>query len=101
MPLDLRHNPTRAGPSLGLVAEAGVETPNLVGRTAHRTLEQVCNLSLKNSIGGQPDHIPVVLRFQEVVDLWCREPCIGSEIAPLHHGSVSGNDRLQHVAPAL
>src|SRR3954463_9830746 len=44
MPLDLRHNPTRAGPSLGLVAEAGVETPNLVRRTAHRTLEQVCDL---------------------------------------------------------
>jgi len=37
---------------------------------AHRTREQVSDPALKDGVGGQPDHIPVVLRFQEVVDLW-------------------------------
>src|SRR3954466_173371 len=31
MPLDLGHDPARGAPGLGLVAEAGVVTPDLVG----------------------------------------------------------------------
>src|SRR5918993_4803781 len=40
MPLDLGHDPAGVAPTLGLVAEAGVEAPDLVGRTAHRAREQ-------------------------------------------------------------
>src|SRR3954471_22907905 len=101
VPLDLGHDPAGAGPSLGLVAEAGVETPDLVGRTPHRALEQVRDLALENSIGGQADHIAVVLSFQEFVDLRRGKTRIGSEIAPLHRGPVTGDDRLQHLTPAL
>src|SRR3954465_14119979 len=101
MPLDLGHDPAGAAPGLGLVAEAGVETPDLVGRTPHRTLEQMSNPALENGIGGQADDIPVVLRFQEFVDLRRGKTRIGSEVAPLHGGPVTGDDRFQHLAPAL
>src|SRR3954471_23812813 len=101
MPLDLGHDPAGAAPGLGLVAEAGVETPDLVGWTPHRALEQVRDLALENSIGGQADHIAVVLRFQEFVDLRRGKTRIGSEMAPLHRGPVTGDDRLQHLTPAL
>src|SRR3954454_22814331 len=101
MPLHLGYDPARAGPALGLVAEAGVETPDLVGRTPHRTLEQMSNPALENGIGGQADHVPVVLRFQEFVDLRRGKTRVGSEVAPLHRGPVTGDDRLQHLTPAL
>src|SRR4051795_10406622 len=101
MPLHLGYDPARAAPALGLVAEAGVETPDLVGRTPHRTLEQMSNPALENGIGGQADHVPVVLRLQEFVDLRRGKTRISAEVAPLHGGPVAGNDRLQHVTPAL
>src|SRR3954471_21552646 len=101
MPLHLGYDPARAGPALGLVAEAGVETPDLVGWTAHRTLEQMSNPALENSIGGQADHVPVVLRLQEFVDLRRGKTRIGPEVAPLHRGPVAGDHRLQHRTPAL
>src|SRR5919202_2166799 len=41
VPLDLGHDPTGAAPTLGLIAEAGVVTPDLMRRAAHRTLEQM------------------------------------------------------------
>src|SRR5829696_369025 len=41
MPLHLGHDPARVAPALGLVAEAGVETADVVGWAAHRTCEQV------------------------------------------------------------
>src|SRR3954447_26824777 len=56
VPLHLSHNPTCAAPSLGLIAEAGVEAPDLVRRTPHRTLEQISDPALQDSIGGQADH---------------------------------------------
>src|SRR4051812_50019855 len=101
MPLHLGYDPARAAPALGLVAEAGVETPDLVGRTPHRTLEQMSNPALENGIGGQADDIPVVLRFQEFIDLRRGKPRIGSGVAPLPGGPVKGDDRFQHPAPAL
>src|SRR5215210_6187663 len=101
MPLDLGYDPAGAAPGLSLVAEAGVVTPDLVGWTPHRALEQVRDLALENSIGGQADHIAVVLRFQELIDLRRGKTRIGPEIAPLHRGPVAGDDRLQHLTPAL
>ena len=70
-------------------------------RAAHRTCEQVSDPALKDGIGGQADHIPVVLRFQEFVDLRRGKTRIGSEVAPLHRRPVTGDNRLQHLAPAL
>src|SRR5215217_5995292 len=101
MPLDLCHDPARVAPSLGLVAEAAVKAPDLVGWAAYRTCEQVRDLALENSVGGQADCIPVTFNFQEVVDLGRGERCVGPEIAPLHRGPVPRDHRLQHVAPAL
>src|SRR6185312_16252702 len=63
VPLDLGHDPARVAPGLGLVAEAGVGTPDLVRRTADWTREQVSNPALQDGVGGQPDDISVVLRF--------------------------------------
>src|SRR4051812_496940 len=88
MPRDLGHDPARVTPGLGLVAEAGVGTPDLVGRTAHRAREQVSDLSLQDRIGGQPDDIAVILGLQELVDLGRGKTRIGPEVAPLHR--VSG-----------
>src|SRR4051794_18819764 len=101
MPLDLGHDPAGAAPGLGLVAEAGVVTPDSIGRTAHRTLEQMSDPAVENSISRKADHVPVVLRFQEFVDLRRGKTRIGAEVAPLHRGSVAGDDRLQHLTPAL
>src|SRR4051794_14218350 len=101
MPLDLGHDPAGAAPGLGLVAEAGVVTPDFMGRTAHRTLEQMSNPALENSISRKADHVPVVLRFKEFVDLGRGKTRIGAEVAPLHRGPVAGDDRLQHRTPAL
>src|SRR5215211_6168449 len=70
-------------------------------RTAHRTREQVSDPALKDGMGGEADHIAVVLRLQELIDLGRGKRRIGSEVAPLHRGPVSGDHRLQHVAPAL
>src|SRR3954454_14529457 len=86
---------------MGLVAEAGVDAPDFMGRTAHWTLEQVSDPPLKDRIGGQADDIGIALRFQEFVDLRRGKTRIGSEVAPLHRGPVSGDHRLQRVAPAL
>src|SRR4051812_28885054 len=59
------------------------------------------NPALENSIGGQADHVPVVLRFQELIDLRRGKTRIGPEIAPLHRGPVPGDHRAQHLTPAL
>ena len=72
-----------------------------MGWTTHRTLEQMSNPALENSIGGQADHVPVVLRLQEFVDLRRGKPRIGPEVAPLHRRPVAGDHRLQHRTPAL
>ena len=101
MPLDLRHHPTRTAPGLRLVAEARVVAPHLVGRTAHRTLEQVTDAALKHRVGGQSDHTAVTFRFEEGIDLRQGESAIGAEVAPLHRVLVAGNDRLQHRAPSV
>src|SRR3954471_10260239 len=69
--------------------------------TAHRTREQVSDPPLQDGMGGQPDHIAVVLRSQELIDLRRGKPCVSPEVAPLHHRPVSGDHRLQHLAPAL
>src|SRR4051794_30199046 len=53
VPLDLGHNPARVGPSLGLVAKAGVKASDLMSWTPHRAREQVNNPSLQNSIAGR------------------------------------------------
>src|SRR4051812_10814631 len=68
---------------------------------AHRTLEQVRDLSLKDSVGGQADGIAITLRLQEVVDLGRGKTRVSPEVAPLHRVSVAGDHRLQHRTPAL
>src|SRR3954463_979698 len=103
MPLDLGHDPAGAAPGLGLVAEAGVETPDLVGRTPHRTLEQMSNPALENRIGGQADDIAVILRLQEFVNLGRGKTRIGAEVgAPFllavgwaHAGEPPGVSRTE------
>ena len=40
----LGHVPPRLGPALGLVAEAGVEPPDLMGPPPHRALEQIADV---------------------------------------------------------
>jgi hypothetical protein len=61
----------------------------------------VSDPALKDGMGGQADPIAVVLRLQELIDLGRGKRRIGSKVAPLQRGPVSGDHRLQHVAPAL
>ena len=42
------------------------EDLHMVGRTAHRALEQMRNLALKNTIGAEPDGIEIALRSSRV-----------------------------------
>src|SRR4051794_41734666 len=100
MPLDLGHDPAGAAPGLGLVAEAGVETPDLVGRTPHRTLELMSNPALENGIGGQADDIPVVLRFQEFGDLRPGTTRHGPGGTLLHGGPGTDDGRVHFLPPA-
>src|SRR4051812_11535897 len=69
--------------------------------TTHRALEQMSDPALKDGIGGQADHVPVVLRLQKLVNLRRSERRIGSEVAPLYGGPVAGDHRLQNVPPTL
>src|SRR5215211_4930519 len=75
--------------------------PEGTGWTPHRAPEQVRDPALENRIGGQADHIAVVLRFQELIDLRRGKTRIGSDVAPLHRGPVAGDHRLQHLTPTL
>src|SRR3954469_6781978 len=55
MPLDLRNNAARPGPTLRLVAEAGEEDLRLIRRPADGPGQQVPDPFLQNRIGRQAD----------------------------------------------
>ena len=54
-----------AAPGAGKIFERH-EDLHMVGRTAHRALEQMRNLALKNTIGAEPDGIEIALRSSRV-----------------------------------
>ena len=68
MPLDLGNHPARLGPACRLVGEIGVVSPDLVGRSSDRTLEQIADPVLQDLVGGQTDRIFDPLGLQVLVD---------------------------------
>ncbi len=77
MPLDLGHHAPGPRPSLGLIAEAGVKDPNVVGRAADGTPQQVRDPLLQDRVGWQSDGVGVAFGFQELVDLGLGEGGVG------------------------
>ena len=61
MPLDLGDHPARLGPGCGLIAEIGMESPEFIGRSSDRTLEQVANPTLQDLVGRQPDRMMILV----------------------------------------
>jgi hypothetical protein len=68
---------------------------------ADRTLQQPGDALLEDGIDWQPDRVFVTLGFQEFVKLRVGKCGIAAEIAALHLVSVTRNDRLQNIAPAI
>ena len=101
MPLHLGHDAAGLVPALGLVAEAGVAVSYMIRRTANRSREQVRDVFPQHSIGGKADRIQEALSLQELVHRRRGEGGIGTKVAPQLPFSVSFNDRLQHLAPAM
>ncbi len=101
VPLHLGHDAAGFVPAVGPVAEAGVEAPYMIGRSANRSREQVRDAFLQHSIGRKADRVEEALSLQELVHLRRGEGGIGTEVAPQLPVSVSADDRLQHLAPAI
>ena len=69
MPLDLGDDPALPVPRACLIAETGMEAPNVVGRAAEGTSEQMGDTFLKNRVGLKTDRVLVALGFQELVEV--------------------------------
>ena len=69
MPLDLRDHPALAAPRAGLIAEAGMEAANMVGRATGGTREQMGDAFLKNRVGLETNGVLVALGFQELIEV--------------------------------
>ena len=70
MPFHLGDDTTGFVPGRSLILEVAAGASHMVGRTAHRALEQMRNLALKNTIGAEPDGIEIALRFEHLVEVW-------------------------------
>ena len=80
MPLDLGHDPSRLGPALGLVAEAGVEDLRPLRRAADGTGQQVSDPLLQDRVGRQADGVADALGFQQLVQLRLGEGRVAAEV---------------------
>ena len=56
---------------------------------------------LQHPVGGKADRVQEALSLQELIHLWRGEGGIGTKVAPQLPVSVSADDRLQHLAPAI
>ncbi len=56
---------------------------------------------LQDRVGRETDSVEETLSFQKFVDVRRGEGGIPSEVAPQLPIPISGNNRLQHVAPAM
>src|SRR5439155_4272973 len=73
IPLRLRHDLTRAAPTLRTVADARVEAPHVMRWPTHRAREQVGHPALEHLVGGQADRVLEVIRLQVLVQVGQRE----------------------------
>src|SRR5437773_8436179 len=101
MPLDLRHHPTRPAPALRLVAEARVETPDVVRWPAHGPREERRDLRVENLVGGQADRVLEVLRFQVLVHVRQGERRIAAQQTPEAPAAIPRDHWVEHVAPPV
>ena len=70
MPFHLGDDTTGFVPGRSLILKVAAGASHMVGRTAHRALEQMRNPALKNTIGAQTDGIEIALRFEHPVEVW-------------------------------
>ncbi len=101
MPFDLGDDPPGLVPGSGLIAEACKVTPHVVRRPADGALEQMADAVLQHLVGGKADGVLEALGLQELVDFGRGEGGIGAEVASDRPVPVSGDHRLQHVAPLV
>ena len=100
MPLDLGHDAAWHCPALGLIAEAGVVSPDRDRRATNRALEKVADALLQQAVGRQPDRILVAFGLQELVDLGVGKGGIGAEVAA-EAALLAGHDRFEYAPPAV
>lgn len=67
VPLDLGNNAPGLVSRRRLILEVTVDAPHMVGRTPHRTLEQMRDPSLQDAIGTQADDMELALSLQHLV----------------------------------
>ena len=101
MPFHLGDDTTGFVPGRSLILEVAAGASHMVGRTAHRALEQMRNLALKNTIGAEPDGIEIALRFEHPVEVWDGEGGVTSEEPHQVAICISRHDRLQNVFPTI
>ncbi len=101
MPFDLGHDPKFLAPRLGLIAETGVETADMVGRTADGSRPQMGGVFQEDLVDFEADGVFVTFGFQEFVEVRQGKGSIPSEIAARVPFPVALDDRPQNVAPAV
>ena len=78
-----------------------VNTPHVVRRTANRTLEQMGDLTLKDTIGAPPDGVEVAVGFQHLVAARDGKSSIGPEEPHQVTIRISRDHRLQYLVPSI
>ncbi len=101
MPLDLGDDPALPVPRACLIAETGMEAPNVVGRAAEGTSEQMGDTFLKNRVGLKTDRVLVALGFQELVEVRQGKGGTPPKVAAQVPFTVSLNDGFQNVPPSV
>src|SRR4051794_11853442 len=91
MPLDLRNNAARPGPTLRLVAEVGEEDLWLIRRPADGPGQQVPDPLLQHRVGRQADSVADLLRFQQLVQLGPGERRVAAEVEGASTLAVAGD----------
>jgi hypothetical protein len=101
MPFDLGNDAAFLVPRSGLIAEAGMETADMVWRTANRARQQMGDALLENLVRLEADGVQETLTFQKLINVRCSKGGIASEIAAQVPFPVALDYGFQNIAPAV
>ena len=102
MPFDLGDQPAWLIPALRLILDVLEDTLDLGWRgAADGAGQSMRNLLLKHCIGGQPDGVEIARLFQPRVDRRDRIGGVGTQEAHEVALGISGDDRIEHILPAV
>ena len=101
MPFHLGHHPALGAPAAGLIAEARVVPPNLLGGRPTGRFSRWPMSRLQHRIVGQTDREQETLGLKELGNLRSGEGCVGAEVPSQLPSPIPNHDRLQNRSPAI